>query len=90
MIFASFESQYCSQSNVFDAVSLFETNHVVHWNAPSEDIIFVWRHDFFVLRDIANSQEDRKTYHASSFLCHRTVSMAAVYQLKMKYDQAKF
>ena len=24
------------------------------------------------------------------FVCHRTVSMAAVYQLKIKYDQDKF
>ena len=24
------------------------------------------------------------------FVCHRTVSMAAVYQLKIKYDQGKF
>ena len=24
------------------------------------------------------------------FVCHRTVSVAAVYQLKMKYDQDKF
>ena len=27
------------QSNV-DAASLFQTNHVVHWNAPREDIFF--------------------------------------------------
>ena len=26
--------------------------HVVHWNAPREDIFCVWRHDFFVLRDV--------------------------------------
>ena len=25
-------------SNVFDVASLFQTNHVVHWNAPREDI----------------------------------------------------
>ena len=24
------------------------------------------------------------------FVCHRTVSMTAVYQLKIKYDQDKF
>ena len=24
------------------------------------------------------------------FVCHRTVSMAVVYQLKIKYDQDKF
>ena len=40
------------QSNVFDAASLFQTNHVVHQNAPREDIFSVWRHDFFVLRDV--------------------------------------
>ena len=28
------------QSNVFDAASLFQTNHVVHWNVPREDIFF--------------------------------------------------
>ena len=28
------------QSNVFDAASLFQTNHVVHWTAPREDIFF--------------------------------------------------
>ena len=38
------------QSNVFDAASLFQTNHVVHWNAPREGIFSVRRHDFFVLR----------------------------------------
>ena len=30
---------YRHQSNVFDAASLFQTNHVVHWNAPREDIL---------------------------------------------------
>ena len=34
------------QSNVSDAASLFQTNHVVHWNAPREDIFSVWRHGF--------------------------------------------
>ena len=28
------------QSNVSDAASLFQTNHVVHWNAPREDMFF--------------------------------------------------
>ena len=28
------------QSNVFDAPSLFQTNHVVHFNVPREDIFF--------------------------------------------------
>ena len=40
------------QSNVFDAASLFQTNHVVYWNAPLKDIFSVWRHDVFVLRDV--------------------------------------
>ena len=26
---------------------IFQTNHVVHWNVPCEDIFPVWRHDFF-------------------------------------------
>ena len=42
-IFAAF------QSNIFDATSLFEINHVVHFNVPREVIFSVWRHDFFVL-----------------------------------------
>ena len=37
---------------VFDAASLFQINHVVHLNAPREDIFSVWRRDFFVLRDV--------------------------------------
>ena len=28
------------QSNIFDAKSLFQTSHVVHWDAPYEDIFF--------------------------------------------------
>ena len=47
----------------------------------------VWRHDFFVSRD-AHSQ--RVYLQEAFFVCHRTVSMAAVYQLKIKYDQDKF
>ena len=31
---------YRLQSNLFDAASLFQTNHVVQWNAPGEDIFF--------------------------------------------------
>ena len=38
------------QNNVLDAASLFQTNHVVQWNAPREDIFPLWRHGFFVLR----------------------------------------
>ena len=32
---------YRLQSNVFDAASLFQTNNMVHWNAPREDIFSV-------------------------------------------------
>ena len=28
----------CPQSNLFDVTSLFQNNHVVHWNAPREGI----------------------------------------------------
>ena len=54
----------------------------------------MWRHDFFVhaLGDV------HVTYMCLSsrgkltrlFVCHRTVKMAPVYQLKIKYDQDKF
>ena len=41
------------QSNVFAATSLVQTNCMVHWNAPSEDIIFFcvasWH---FLLHDV--------------------------------------
>ena len=30
---------YHHQSNVFDGASLFQTNHVVHWNAQREGIL---------------------------------------------------
>ena len=54
------------QSNVFDAASLFQTNHVVHWNAPHEAIFVACRvmtfwncvmfiHNMFIFK--------RKTYH---------------------------
>ena len=32
---------YRLQRNVFDAASLFETNHVVHWNTSRENIFFL-------------------------------------------------
>ena len=48
----------------------------------------VWGHDFFILPDIHSKQvylqEEKLTV---LFVCHRTVSMAAVYQLKTKCDQ---
>ena len=42
----------CLHSNIFDAATLFQTSCVVHWNAPREDIFYVWCHDFFVLCDV--------------------------------------
>ena len=52
----------------------------------------VWRHGFFALRDVhsqrACSSSRRKL--TVVFVYHRTVSMIAVYQLKIKYDQDKF
>ena len=40
------------QSNASDVSSLYQTNHVVHWNAPRDNIFSVRRHDFLVLHDI--------------------------------------
>ena len=37
------------QSNVFDAASFIQTNHVVHWNAPREDIFFCVASWFFCI-----------------------------------------
>ena len=51
----------------------------------------VWRHGFFVLRNV-HSQCKRLSSRRELtvvFVCHRTVSRAAVYQLKIKYDQDK-
>ena len=36
----------------FYTSSLFQINHMVHWNAPCEDIFSVRRRDFFVLHDV--------------------------------------
>ena len=48
-------------------------------------------YDFVVLRDVHSQhvylQEGKLIV---VFVCHRTVSMDAVYQLKIKYDQDKF
>ena len=38
----------CLRSNVFDAASLFQTNHMVHWNV----LFSVWHHGFFVWCDV--------------------------------------
>ena len=81
------------QSDVFDAASLFQTSHVVHWNAPRENIFSVWHHDFFVLLWLLCSFTTCLSSGGkliALFVSHRTVSMAAVYQLKIKYDQEKF
>ena len=51
----------------------------------------MWRHDLFVSRDVhlqrVYLQEESLL---RLFFYHRTVRMAAVYQLKIKYDQNKF
>ena len=79
------------QSNVFDAASLFQTNHVVHWNAPREDMFFCVASWLFRITwcSFTTCLSSRKKLTVL-FVCHRTVSVAAVYQLKIKYDQDKF
>ena len=50
-----------------------------------------WRHDFFVSHDVHSQHVYlQKESLPWFFVCHRTVSIAAVYQLKIKYDQHKF
>jgi len=49
----------------------------------------VWGYDIFVLGDV-RSQPVYLFKLTKLFVHHRTVSMAAVYQLKIKYDQDKF
>ena len=39
---------YRLQSNVFDVASLFQTNHVVHWNAPLCGIIAFSHYVMFI------------------------------------------
>ena len=57
------------QSDEFDAKSLFQTNNMVHWNAPYEDILSMWCQDFFVLRDVhsqyINLQEENLLHSLS-------------------------
>ena len=72
------------QSNVFDATRLFQTNHVVHWNAPHEGIFLVW------ISDVHSQHDFSRVKLTGVFVSHRTVSMAAVYQQKIKHDQDKF
>ena len=54
------------QSNIFNAVTLFQTNHMVHWNVLCEDIFSVWHCDFFGLRDVHSQhiylKEERKAW----------------------------
>ena len=60
-------------------------------NAPSEDIFSVGRRDFLLLRDVHSQHTHLQEESLPWFMiCHRTVSMAAVYELKIKYDQDKF
>ena len=82
---------YRLQSNVFDAASIFQTNHVVHWNVPRKDIFFCvasWLFRITWCSFIACLSSRRKL--TVLFVCHRTVGMTAVYQVKTKYDQDKF
>ena len=51
----------------------------------------MWCHDFFAFRDVHSQRVlSARGNLTALFVCHRTVSMAAVYQLKIKYDQDKF
>ena len=51
----------------------------------------MWRHDFsYCVMFIHNMFYIFKRKAYRGFVCHRTVSMAAVYQLKTTYDQDKF
>ena len=56
------------QSYVFDAASLFQTNHVVHWNAPREDIFFCVASWLFVLRDVHSQRIDLQEESSPWFL----------------------
>ena len=51
----------------------------------------MWRHDFsYYVMFIHNMFYIFKRKAYRGFVCHRTVSMAAVYQLKTTYDHDKF
>ena len=78
------------QSNAFDAASLFHTNHVVHWNPPREDIFFCVASWLFRITWCSFTTCLTSTRKLTVlFVRHRTVSMTAVYQVKIKYDQEK-
>ena len=72
------------QSNVFDATRLFQANHMVHWNVPREGIFLVW------ISDVHSQHDFSRVKLTGVFVSHKTVSMAAVYQQKIKHDQDKF
>ena len=72
------------QIDIFDAPSLFWTNHVVHWNAPCEGIFLVWHHDFFILRDVHSQEESLPL-----FLSAIELSAWPLF-ISWKYDQDKF
>ena len=64
----------------------------LQWNAPCEGIFFrvaSWLFHIMWCSFTTCLLFKTKANHGF-FVCHRTVSMAAVYQLKIKYDQDKF
>lgn len=85
---------YRLQSNSLDAVSLFQTNYVVRWYAQREEIFFCLAP--WLLRITWCSLIFFPTCLSSRgkltvvFVFHRTVSVAAVYQVKIKHDKNKF
>ena len=84
---------FCNlQSNVFDAASLFQINHVVHRNAPRAwghfSCVASWLSSSYYVMFILNMFIFKgKAY--CGFVCHRTANMATVYQLKVKFTQDK-
>ena len=66
-------------------------NHVIHWNSPREGIFLMWRQWLFrtTWSSFTTCLSSRGKLTVV-FVCHRTVSMVAVYQLKINYDQDKF
>ena len=78
---------YRLQSNVFDAASLFQTNHVVRWNAPRFCVASWLFHITWCSFTTCLSSRRKLTV---VFVCHRTVSMTAAHQLKIRYHQDKF
>ena len=53
--------------------------------------VFIFKRKAYRLFIVSNtSKKSSRRKLIVLFVCHRTVSRAAVYQLKMKYDQDKF